>query len=241
VVYVGTEKGCDLTVNGVVSATTGLPDTTQSRWTPMYAEGVGADQWILMTATVTPKPGADTTTTEGTVSLYIDDGTKSWTWNNTPTQKIAVNTSNQTADSFLKIGKFQWRDVVSYPEATYTFAATNALTAGKRYKIMVKGDTNWTAIGAANNDVGTVFTKNSTVGSGTGRACEFKVQLKNGNGTGTETAANDNVGTPKIVSQYNGHEGMNGSIGMITMYNRVLTPTEIRQYYHSTKANYKGK
>jgi hypothetical protein len=86
-----------------------------------------------------------------------------------------------------------------------------------------------------------VFTKNSTAGSGTGRACEFKVKKLNDNGTGTETAANDNVGTPKIVSQYNGHEGMNGSIGMITMYNRVLTPTEIRQYYHSTKANYKGK
>ena len=242
-VYVGTEKGCDLTVNGVVSATTGLPDTRADRWTPMYAEGVGANQWILMTATVTPKPGTDTTTQDGTVSLYIDDGSKSWTWNNTPAQKIAVATSNQTADSYLKIGKFQWKDVVSYPEATYNFSATNALVAGKRYKIMVKGDTNWVSMGAANNEVGTVFTKNSTAGSGTGRACEYKVlKFQNNNAsTGSETASNDNVGTPKIVSQYNGHEGMNGSIGMITMYNRVLTPTEIRQYYHSTKANYKGK
>jgi hypothetical protein len=240
VVYVGTEKGCDLTVNGVVSATTGLPDTRADRWTPMYAEGVGANQWVLMTATVTPTPGS-TSGTAGSVSLYIDDGTKNWTWNNSSAQAIAINTSNQTGDSYFKIGKFQWKDVVSYPEATYTFSATNALIAGKRYKIMVKGDTNWTAIGAANNDVGTVFTKNSTAGSGTGRACEFKVKKLNDNGTGTETAANDNVGTPKIVSQYNGHEGMNGSIGMITMYNRVLTPTEIRQYYHSTKANYKGK
>jgi hypothetical protein len=200
----------------------------------MWAEGTPADQWILMTATMTPWPG-DTTNSQGTISLYLDDGTKYWTW----VKPGRINTGSQGGDNFLKIGKFQYRDLVNYPEATYSFIATNTLTAGKKYKIMVKGNTNWTLLGAANNDVGTVFTKNSTVGTGTGRACEFKVLKLNGNGTGSETQANG-MPTPMTSDQFNGHEGLNGSVGMVTMYNRVLTPTEIRQYYFATKKNYKG-
>jgi hypothetical protein len=36
-------------------------------------------------------------------------------------------------------------------------------------------------------------------------------------------------------------QGLNGSVGTVTMYNRVLTPAEITQYYNATKAAYKGK
>jgi hypothetical protein len=35
--------------------------------------------------------------------------------------------------------------------------------------------------------------------------------------------------------------GLNGSIGTVTVYNKVLTPAEIKQYYDATKAAYKGK
>ena len=33
-------------------------------------------------------------------------------------------------------------------------------------------------------------------------------------------------------------QGLNGSVGTVTVYNRVLTPSEITQYYNATKANY---
>ena len=36
-------------------------------------------------------------------------------------------------------------------------------------------------------------------------------------------------------------QGLNGSVGTVTVYNRVLTPAEIKQYYDATKAAYKGK
>jgi hypothetical protein len=36
-------------------------------------------------------------------------------------------------------------------------------------------------------------------------------------------------------------QGLNGSVGTVTVYNRVLTPAEITQYYNATKAAYKGK
>jgi hypothetical protein len=32
--------------------------------------------------------------------------------------------------------------------------------------------------------------------------------------------------------------GLNGSVGTVTVYNKVLTPAEIKQYYDATKANY---
>lgn len=37
------------------------------------------------------------------------------------------------------------------------------------------------------------------------------------------------------------YQGLNGSVGTVTVYNRVLTPAEITQYYNATKAAYKGK
>jgi hypothetical protein len=33
-------------------------------------------------------------------------------------------------------------------------------------------------------------------------------------------------------------QSLNGSVGTVTVYNRVLTPSEISQYYKATKANY---
>ena len=36
-------------------------------------------------------------------------------------------------------------------------------------------------------------------------------------------------------------QGLSGSVGTVTVYNRVLTPAEIKQYYDATKDAYKGK
>ena len=38
----------------------------------------------------------------------------------------------------------------------------------EKYKILMAGDTNWTNIGSADSNVGTIFTKNATVATGTG-------------------------------------------------------------------------
>jgi hypothetical protein len=44
------------------------------------------------------------------------------------------------------------------------------LVQGTTYTIKTVGNTNWTSIGAANSNIGTVFTKNSTTATGTGTA-----------------------------------------------------------------------
>ena len=44
------------------------------------------------------------------------------------------------------------------------------LEVGRQYIILTVGNANWTAIGAANNNVGTIFRKNSTAATGTGTA-----------------------------------------------------------------------
>ena len=46
----------------------------------------------------------------------------------------------------------------------------NPIVLGRQYIILTVGNTNWTAIGAANNNVGTIFRKNSTAATGTGTA-----------------------------------------------------------------------
>jgi hypothetical protein len=34
-------------------------------------------------------------------------------------------------------------------------------------------------------------------------------------------------------------ESLTGSVGMVTVYNRALTPAEVKQYFDATKSNYK--
>ena len=49
------------------------------------------------------------------------------------------------------------------------------IVTGKQYKIIIAGNTNWTTIGAANSDPGTIFTANSQTPTGTGIAEEVGV------------------------------------------------------------------
>ena len=51
--------------------------------------------------------------------------------------------------------------------------AATSLAQGTEYIITATGTTNWTSIGAANSNVGTVFTKNSTTATGDGTASVF--------------------------------------------------------------------
>ena len=58
-------------------------------------------------------------------------------------------------------------------EPSFRVTATQAvggLQAGIIYTILVPGTTDFTLLGAANSNIGTVFTKNSTAGTGTGTA-----------------------------------------------------------------------
>jgi len=49
------------------------------------------------------------------------------------------------------------------------------IITGKQYKIIIAGNTNWTTIGATNNNPGTIFTANSIAPTGTGIAEEVGV------------------------------------------------------------------
>ena len=89
---------------------------------------------------------------------------------------------------------------------TYYAALINAtdIESGKEYEIAVAGTTNFTLIGAADSNVGTVFTANSTTPTGTGTVYKtdtgmygrFK-NVKEGNvityGKGSYTGSNPNV------------------------------------------------
>ena len=52
----------------------------------------------------------------------------------------------------------------------------SALKNGVKYKIKTQGDVNWTSIGAANSNVGTVFTYNGSTVTGSGTASSFWIR-----------------------------------------------------------------
>jgi hypothetical protein len=84
------------------------------------------------------------------------------------TQYILANGQPEFANSSTDITF--WTSIANYfgtqatPQTSSTTAAT-ALSSGTVYTILTPGSTNWTAVGAANNNAGTVFT---ATGAGTG-------------------------------------------------------------------------
>jgi len=83
------------------------------------------------------------------------------------TQIIPQVSNNQT-----QINSAEFVKITIFNENPATNA--NAITANSTYIIATSGNTNWTAIGATSNSVGTYFTANS-VGSGNGTASNVTV------------------------------------------------------------------
>jgi type IV pilus assembly protein PilY1 len=110
---------------------------------------------------------------------------------NSGTGAITVNVTTKTGSSTLA----SWNIVQSsYVNLTATVAvpvaspvSSSVLVAGQRYKIVVKGTSNWTNIGASNNNVDTTFYANGpTGGTGTARLLGWcYANDSNVSGTGT--------------------------------------------------------
>ena len=83
------------------------------------------------------------------------------------TQNIPAVANNAT-----QINNAEFVKITIYNEYPYTTAAN--VTANTTYIIKTSGNTNWTAIGASSNSVGTFFTANSA-GTGTGTAANVTV------------------------------------------------------------------
>ena len=64
---------------------------------------------------------------------------------------------------------FEW----NYP---ITIVAATSIVSGSKYQIVSPGNTSFTAIGADNNDVGTVFTANNVVPTGTGTVSVYSLE-----------------------------------------------------------------
>ena len=78
----------------------------------------------------------------------------------------------QVANNQTQINSAEFVKLTIYNENPATNA--NAITANSTYIIATSGNTNWTAIGASSNAVGTYFTANS-VGTGNGTASNVTV------------------------------------------------------------------
>ena len=78
----------------------------------------------------------------------------------------------QVANNQTQINSAEFVKITIYNENPATNA--NAITANSTYIIATSGNTNWTAIGASSNAVGTYFTANG-VGSGNGTASNVTV------------------------------------------------------------------
>jgi hypothetical protein len=66
-------------------------------------------------------------------------------------------------------------DTAKYDYENTTIIDQADLVQGETYEITTAGTTNWTAIGAANGNVGTVFTRNSAAATGSGGKVKRKV------------------------------------------------------------------
>lgn len=76
------------------------------------------------------------------------------------------------ANNAVQINNAEFVKITIFNEYPYTVA--NAITANTTYIIKTSGNTNWTAIGASSNAVGTYFTANSA-GTGNGTAANVTV------------------------------------------------------------------
>lgn len=99
----------------------------------------------------------------------------------------------QVSNNTLQINNAEFVKITIFNEYPYTNA--NALANTSTYIIKTSGNTNWTAVGAASNAVGTYFTANTA----------------NGNATGNGTAANVTILTfsssykDEVIPQYIGN------------------------------------
>jgi hypothetical protein len=242
--YVGQEHGEKNPTNSIYKA-----DGTMAQdglYWPMWTDTVMADKWVLVTTTCYAVRNASYSEVGGQsdksiVGIYLNDGTKSFVFSN---QTRSVNTGNGAAK--LKIGKGPYTDVVQYPAGCYDIITAGNILSGKKYRINILGDTNWNSVAGTTGQtykMGDVFTavragSTAPALSNKGQVSEVKVYTLDAGG-GAELRAAET--SPSMsTTQFSGHESLNGSVGMVTYYNRVLTPAEIRQYYTATKGNYQN-
>lgn len=99
----------------------------------------------------------------------------------------------QVANNILQINNAEFVKITIFNE--YPYIDANALANTQTYIIKTSGNTNWTAVGASSNAIGTYFTANTA----------------NGNATGNGTAANVTVLTfsssykDEVIPQYIGN------------------------------------
>jgi hypothetical protein len=123
----------------------------------------------------------------GDTYYVLDDGFTDFTFKISTTKgggPVSVESAGAGSHFFYatKLAATQLKDGYNYAELTLTarqdfrtygprlVQSALELTAGVSYYITTSGTTTWTTLGAAANTVGTVFTKNSTAGNGTGYA-----------------------------------------------------------------------
>jgi hypothetical protein len=109
-------------------------------------------------------------TMTGDITLTINAGTNEINAQINPNTIINADVKSDAAIAQSKLAMNLASTAASAPPNTPVAAAS--LIVGRRYRILVPGDTSWTSAGAANNLVGTIF-QATAAGSGTGTAVEL--------------------------------------------------------------------
>jgi hypothetical protein len=165
-----------------------------------------------------------------------------------PTQKVAIDTLIQSFKNTAPTDDSLWDQThVAWPYVGGSATAhainikpttTGSFVTGKIYTISVPGDTDFTAIGAANNNVGTVFTASGAGGGTTGKA--------NATGTfgGTVSHTEHASGTIQgngtngyFNTGFNRNEAARDDV-MFYVYTRSQTLTAAKWLFGSTGTNY---
>lgn len=81
----------------------------------------------------------------------------------------------QVANNILQINNAEFVKITIFNEYPYTDA--NALANTQTYIIKTSGNTNWTAVGASSNAIGTYFTANTASGNATGNGTAANVTV----------------------------------------------------------------
>ena len=168
-----------IAVSSTTGAVTNVLGGTPTNETIRYADHSAMQQSLdtaSITYTITVYTAAGTTTVTKVQSF--SKSTKGDT-GATPT----VEDGNDAAR--IVTGYLYWagEEDRTFPEAGNPVTQTSpfaTLVNGKRYKIVTPGNTNWTQIGAANSNAGTLFTYNNTTATGSGTVLDALPEL---NGT----------------------------------------------------------
>jgi hypothetical protein len=100
----------------------------------------------------------------------------------------------QVSNNATQINSAEFVKVTIYNEYPYTPAANIANT--QTYIVKTSGNTNWTAIGASSNAVGTYFTANTANGPGSGTGTAANVEVLTFSSSYKEETINGNVYDP---------------------------------------------